>query len=342
MFNWGILGLGEMAHRFADDLLLMPDARLYAVVSSSTARARDFAKKYKVPYAFGNYNDIAHIPDLGAVYIASPHTAHCAHTLYCLRKGIPVLCEKPFAMNAAEARRMVKAAKANDTFLMEAMWTRFLPTTQKVLELIEEGVIGEVKSLKADFGFVAPYLPEHRLFNRDLGGGALLDVGVYPLFLSLLLFGKPEEVKAMATFGKTGVDENCSMLLRYPNNKTAMLHSSIVVETATEAYIYGDKGCIRMNAAWYEATSITVMVAGQDPKDYFFAFDSTGYTYEAEEVMRCVSAGKRESDLMPMGFSLQLMELLDKVRIEAGIFYPNHDCFTKEMLLQYDKGFSMN
>lgn len=342
VFNWGIIGLGKIAHRFADDLLLIPNARLHAVVSSSTDRAREFAKKYKVPHAYGNYNDIKNVPNLDAVYIASAHTSHCAHTLLCLRNNIPVLCEKPFAMNAVEVEQMIGLALAKQTFLMEGLWTRFLPTTIKVLEMIESGIIGEVLSLKADFGFQAPFQPDRRLFNQDLGGGALLDVGIYPVFLSLLLFGKPDAIKAMATIGSTNVDESCGMMLNYGDQKMAMLHSSIITDTPTEAYIFGEKGCIRINRRWHEATSVTLMLNGQEPKDYFFEFNSTGYRYEAEEVMRCVRAGQLESDILPLGFSRNLMELLDRIRLEAGIFYPRHDQFTKEMLIEGDGGFSMN
>ncbi|MFK7807433.1 MAG: Gfo/Idh/MocA family protein [Saprospiraceae bacterium] len=342
VFNWGIIGLGKIAHRFADDLLLTPGARLHGVVSSSTDRAREFANKYKVPHAYGNYGEIVNIPNLDAVYIASSHTSHCAHTLLCLKNNIPVLCEKPFAMNAVEVDQMIGLAQQKQTFLMEAMWTRFLPTTIKVLEMIEEGMIGEVLSVKADFGFQAPFLPERRLFNQDLGGGALLDVGIYPVFLSLLLLGKPDAVKAMANIGPTNVDENCGIMLSYQEQKMAMLYSSIIADTPTEAYVFGEKGCIRINRRWHEATSITVMLHGKDPKDYFFEFNSTGYRYEAEEVMRCVRENKMESDILPLGFSRDLMELLDRIRLEAGIFYPRYDQFTKEVLTEGSSGFSMN
>jgi predicted dehydrogenase len=341
VFNWGIIGLGKIAHRFADDLLLIPNARLHAVASSSTDRAREFAQKYKVPYAYGNYNDITKVPGLDAIYIASAHTSHCAHTLLCLKNNIPVLCEKPFAMNAVEVEQMIGLAMEKQTFLMEAMWTRFLPTTIKVLEMIQSGMIGEVLSLKADFGFQGTFNPDRRLFNADLGGGSLLDVGIYPVFLSLLLFGKPDSIKAMATIGVTNVDENCGMLLSYGEEKMAMLYSSIITETPTEAYIFGEKGCIRINGRWHEATSVTVLLHDQEPKDYFFEFHSTGYRYEAEEVMRCVAAGKLESDILPLQFSRNLMELLDQIRLEAGIFYPRFDQFSKDVLME-GEGFSMN
>jgi predicted dehydrogenase len=245
-------------------------------------------------------------------------------------------------MNAVEVEQMIGLAMEKQTFLMEAMWTRFLPTTAKVLEMIQSGMIGEVLSLKADFGFQGTFNPDRRLFNADLGGGSLLDVGIYPVFLSLLLFGKPDSIKAMATIGVTNVDENCGMLLSYGEDKMAMLYSSIITETPTEAYIFGEKGSIRINSRWHEATSVTVLLHDQEPKDYFFEFHSTGYRYEAEEVMRCVRAGQLESSILPLNFSRELMELLDRIRLEAGIFYPRFDQFSKDVLMEGDAGFSMN
>ena len=175
---------------------------------------------------------------------------------------------------------------------MEALWSRFLPSIQKVLSLIEKGTIGEVVSMKADFGFNAIFDPNGRLFDQRLGGGSLLDVGIYPVFLSLLLLGKPSQIQAMATIGKTNVDESCGILLKYPKNKMAILHSSIVTKTATEAFIYGEKGTIRINSRWHEPTSVTLLLDGKEPKDFFFDFNSNGYHYEAEEVMRCLRKKK--------------------------------------------------
>ena len=283
-FNWGIIGLGKIAHKFAQDLQVIKSARLHAVASRSLSKAQDFAKIYHANHAYGSYEEILQCPRLDVVYIATPHTLHCTNAIMCLNNQIPVLCEKPFAMNAAEVRRMIAAAKNNNTFLMEALWTRFLPTIQKTLSLIKSGAIGEVLSLKADFGFRATFDPDSRLFNQQLGGGALLDVGIYPVFLSMLLFGKPTGIQAMATIGSTNVDESCGVLMKYTNNKMAVLHSSIVTKTPTEAYIFGEKGAIRINSRWHEPTSVTLLQNGKDPQDFFFQFDSNGYRYEAEEV----------------------------------------------------------
>ncbi len=342
VYNWGIIGLGKIAHKFAQDIQRIPNARVYAVASRSLEKAKTFGKTYNAEYCYGSYREILDCPKLDVVYIATPHIYHCSNTIMCLNNKIPVLCEKPFAINAAEVRRMVAASKNNNTFLMEALWTRFLPTIKKTLAIIEKGTIGEVVSLKADFGFKAKVDASSRLFDQNLGGGSLLDVGIYPVFLSLLLLGKPTDIKAVSNIGKTNVDESCAMLLKYPKNKMAILHSSIVTKTSTEAFIYGTKGTIRINTRWHEPTSLTLMLDGKEPKDYFFEFDSNGYRYEAEEVQKCLKAKKLGSQLLSHHFSLDLIELLDEIRMIAGIYYPNNDRYTKMISPKTDSHFSLN
>lgn len=341
-FKWGIIGLGKIAHKFAQDLQRIPNATLHAVASRAEEKAKSFAMQYNVPNFFGTYKEIFTCADLDVLYIATPHAMHCENVLMCLEHQVPVLCEKPLAVNATEVKRMITLAKFQKTFLMEAMWTRFLPTTLKVLELIEKGKIGDVQSLRADFGFNANFDPKSRLFNQSLGGGSLLDVGIYPVFLSLLILGKPSSVKASATIGRSNVDENCGMLLKYDNNRMAILQSSIVTNTGTEAYIFGDKGTIRINSRWHEPTSLTLMEQGKEPKDIFFDFDSHGYRYEAEEVMECLRNEKKESSMMSLDFSLDLIELLDTIRMKAGIYYPKNDNFTEAISAAESINFSMN
>ena len=341
-FNWGIIGLGKIAHKFAKDLQGLKSANVHAVASRSLTKAEAFAKQYDAAHAFGSYEEIINCPDIDVIYIATPHAFHCENTLMCLNNKIPVLCEKPFAMNAAEVRRMIAASKNNNTFLMEAMWTRFLPSIQKTLSIIEKGTIGEVISIKADFGFKADFDPNSRLYNQSLGGGSLLDIGIYPVFLSLLILGRPIGVKAMATIGKTNVDESCGIVLKYTNNKLAILDSTIVAQTATEALIYGEKGTIRINGRWHEPTSITLLLPGKEPKDIFFDYNSNGYSYEAEEVMRCLRQKKLNSPLLNHHFSLDLIELLDEIRMEAGIYYPHDDKFSKNLRPMDDTKFSLN
>ncbi len=342
IFKWGIIGLGKIAHKFAQDLQSIPNATLHAVASRTEEKAKTFAMQYNVPNFFGGYEHLFKCQDLDVIYIATPHSLHCDNVLMCLEHQIPVLCEKPMALNASEVKKMVTLAKFQKTFLMEALWTRFLPTSTKVLELISKGKIGEINSIRADFGFKAPMDPRSRLFNQNLGGGSLMDVGIYPVFLSLLLLGKPTSVKASAAIGRTNVDESCGILLKYDNNRMAMLHSSIVVNTGTEAHIYGEKGTIRINSRWHEPTSITLLPHGDEPKDYFFDFDSHGYRYEAEEVMRCLRNNQLESEWMSLDFSLDLIELLDTIRMKAGIYYPKIDNFTEAISAAESINFSMN
>ena len=342
IYNWGIIGCGKIAHKFAQDIQVLKNAKLHAVASRSLDKALAFGKVYEVEHCYGSYEEMLTCPKLDVVYIATPHVAHCANTLMCLNGKIPVLCEKPFAMNATEVRRMIAASNNNNTFLMEALWTRFLPTIQKTLSIIEQGAIGDIQSLKADFGFKADVNASGRLFDQKLGGGALLDVGIYPVFLALLLLGKPVDIKAIASIGKTNVDENCAMLFKYPANKMAILDCSIVTKTATEALIYGTKGTIRINGRWHEPTSLTVLIDGKDPQDYFFDFDTNGYSYEIEEVQRCLGAKQLSSDLLSHHFSLDLIELLDEIRRIAGIHYPNNDTYTKLAQPKSDSHFFLN
>lgn len=342
IFNWGIIGLGKIAHKFAQDLQVIKGARLHAVASRTLSKAEEFAKQYQAKHAYGSYEEMMSCPKLDVIYVATPHVMHCANTIMCLNHKIPVLCEKPFAMNAAEVRRMIAASKNNNTFLMEALWSRFLPTIKKAMQLIEKGTIGEPLSLRADFGFRAKFDPDSRLFSQKLGGGALLDVGIYPVFLSLLVFGKPTSINAIASIGKTNVDESCGILLKYPDNKMSILHSSIVTKTATEAYIYGEEGTIRINSRWHEPSSLTLLRNDKEPKDFFFDFDSNGYRYEAEEVMRCLRNKVLHSEMMSHHFSLDLIELLDEIRMEAGIHYPQNDRFSKIKSPLKDSRFSLN
>ncbi|MEO1518522.1 MAG: Gfo/Idh/MocA family oxidoreductase [Bacteroidota bacterium] len=341
-FRWGIIGLGKIAHKFAQDLRLVKNARLHAVASRTTEKARHFAAQYEVPHHFGSYEDLARFEELDAVYIATPHIGHCANTLMMLDNKIAVLCEKPFAMNGAEVRQMVDLARRQRVFLMEAMWTRFMPTIQQALSWIKEGQIGAIKSVRADFGFKANFQPDGRLFNQQLGGGSLLDIGIYPVFLSLLLLGKPEQIEATSVIGSSQVDESCGILLRYKGGQMALLHSSIVAKTATEAFIHGDKGSIHIHSRWHEPTSISLHKEGSDPKDVFFSYKGHGYYLEIEEVQKCLAAGQLESKLLPLNFSLDLIDLLDAIRLKAGIFYPRYDQFAKSAWLEDRDRFSMN
>ncbi len=271
-FHWGILGLGKIAHKFAQDLAIVPHARLAAVAARSAERAGEFARQYKVPYSAGSYIGLFDGPPLDAIYVATPHSSHCELTLLCLRQGVPVLCEKPMGMNVAEVELMTRTARERGVFLMEAMWTRFLPTTLRVLELIREGAIGRVTGLKADFGFQVREPAPARLVDPQMGGGALLDIGIYPVFLACLLFGEPADVQAMAMLGPTGVDYDTGVLLRAADGRLAHLHATLLSRTKTEAFLYGETGTIHWHTRWHEPTQFTILREGQRPELFTFDF----------------------------------------------------------------------
>lgn len=320
-FRWGIIGLGRIAHKFATGLQLVPNAQLYAVASREIGKAQTFAAEYGASHAFGSYEELLTIKDLDAIYVATPHSEHHANVLMCLRAGIPVLCEKAFAFNARQVREMIATARLENVFLMEAIWTRFLPATLKTLELIESGSIGDIKHLSADFGFLAPYNPEGRLFNKALAGGSLLDIGIYPLFISKLLLGNPQHIKAVASLTETGVDMACTMALSYENGATASLFSTLAARTDSTATIYGTKGKILMHSRFHEATAITLEIEGDEPQYIPCERLGDGYCYEAIHVQECLTNGLTQSPLLPLSFSLELIELMDEIRRQIGVVY---------------------
>ena len=325
MIRWGIIGPGRIAHKFAQDLMQVEGAKLTAVASRDLGRAQLFAREYGASYTYGSYNEIVNCPELDAVYIASPHVGHFDHTLLCLNARIPVLCEKPFAMNTAQVSEMIHVARTQNTFLMEALWTRFLPTTLKTLEIIQSGAIGKVLGVKADFGFKAPYDVDKRTFNKSLGGGALLDIGIYPLFFSYLVLGKPSKIKAQAIFGETNVDESTGMVLTYDDEKFAFLDCTFMAKTPCEAFVLGEKGNIKIHTRWHESKAITVEYNDDTTETFTFERPTWGYQYEIEEVNACLAAGKLESDGWSLTDSMNLIALLDAVRQEIGLVYKDFD-----------------
>ncbi len=320
MINWGILGCGAIAGKFADALQVIPDAQLYAVASQSETRARAFAAKHNAVAWHVGYDALAADPGVDVVYVATPHTFHKAHTIVCLNGGKHVLCEKPFAINQKDAREMVAVAKATKLFLMEAMWTRFLPVVRKVLDLLAGGAIGDIRMMTADFGFRANFNPRSRLFDPLLGGGSLLDVGVYTVAMASMIYKrKPSALVSIASLGTTGVDEQAAAILRYDRGETALLSSSLCAATANEAQIFGAAGSIRIPQFW---RAVTATVFTGVSRDISIPFRANGYEYEAEEVMHCIKEGKLESDMMPLSESLAVMGTMDAIRAQWGLVYP--------------------
>lgn len=321
--RWGILGTGSIARKFAAGLTALTDAELVAVGSRRAEKADEFADEFAGPRRHGSYAALADDPDVDAIYVATPHTLHKDNTLLCLRAGKAVLCEKPFAVNAADAREMVAVARQEGRFLMEAMWTRFLPAVAKVRELLAQGAIGETRLLRADFCFRAGWNPEGRLLNPALAGGGLLDVGVYTVSLASMVFGaQPSRIASLAHIGETGVDEQAAMVLAYDAGQLATLTCAVRVSTPHEAQIFGTEGSLRIHRPFWHATELTVNAAGKEPQHLELPYPGNGYTCEAAEVGRCLREGELESPVMPLDETLAILDTLDQIRAQWGLRYP--------------------
>ncbi len=320
--RWGILGTGAIAHKFAAGLNDLETIELLAVGSRSQTSADAFADEFNIPRRYSGYEALAQDPDIDAIYISTPHPFHKENTLLCLSHGKAVLCEKPFAINAREALEMISFAREKKVFLMEAMWSRFLPHLVKVRELIEKDTIGEVRMLGADFGFRTDVNAESRLFNPEMGGGALLDVGIYPVSLAFMLFGAPVEVKSFARLGSTGVDEEAAMIFSHREGQLSLLSTAIRLNTPFEATITGTKGYIRIHSPWWAPSTFTLHLEGKKPKKIKVAAPFNGYNYEALEVSQCLRDDKLESDIMPLDETLAIMKTLDTIRAQWGLKYP--------------------
>jgi predicted dehydrogenase len=318
--RWGILGLGKIAHKFAQDLQLSKHAELYAVASRNVEKAQTFATHYQVKHAYDSYESLLKDPQVDVVYIATPHSLHKELTLMCFEHGKHVLCEKPMALDAADVHEMIQEARKRRLFLMEGIWTRFIPATQTYLNLIETGAIGEIRSIRADFGFQSTFDESHRIHAKSLGGGSLMDVGMYPVYLSLITLGKPKTIQATARISNTDVDASCYMLFNYEQGSVAQLDSSIEMETPTEAWIYGSKGKIYLHPRFHHTQHITVFKDGLQ-ETLHIPYLGNGYVHEIDEVNACLLSGKIESDLLPLSTSLDLAHILDTVKSKIQLSY---------------------
>ena len=320
-WNFGILGPGKIARRFADAFQYVQGARVHAVASRDGGKAEQFASAVGATRSYSAYEDLVADPDVDIVYIATPHPFHHAQTILCLRHRKPVLCEKPLALNTRQATEMIALAKQNNTFLMEGMWSRFFPATHKALALVASGIIGEVKFVQADFGFAAPVNPEGRVYNLALGGGAQLDVGVYPLFLALLILGKPDQVKSFSHLAPTGADMSTGTLLHYKHGAMADIFSSITADSPKEGHILGTLGRIKLHAPWYKTQMVSLILHSGEVKEFAFPHSGNGFEYQIEAVVRCLEEGKAECDLMPHALSMMMAQVSDEIRKQGGIQY---------------------
>jgi predicted dehydrogenase len=325
-YNWAILGCGKIARKFVGDLKLLPNARLYAAASRSFDNAQAFATEFGFEKAYGSYNEMVNDPAVDVVYIASPHSHHFEHAMLCLDHRKAVLCEKAFAINSKEVAQMIEASKRNHTFLMEAFWTRFQPSFLKVLDIIRSGELGTLKMVRSDFAFNAEFNTEKRLYNVALGGGSLLDIGIYPIFMSLMTLGKPSEIKTLAKFCSTGAEESIMMSFIYPGGEIASLISSFASHSSTQTEFSFENGFVRLNRRFYTPTSLTYWKNWEN--EQLITFEKSagfGYELEAAHVMDCLDKEMIESDWMPLSLSADLMEIMDRVRADSGIIFPGHD-----------------
>ena len=320
IINWGIIGAGKIATKFATDLNTIPNAKLYAIASRNLEKAKVFGQEFNADIAYGSYKELTLDPNIDAVYIATPHSFHKAHTLLCLNQNMPVLCEKPFAMNLEDVEEMIQLSKQNNTLLMEAMWTIFLPHYQYVLELLKTKHFGELVKLQADFGFHPIYDETSRVFDKSVGGGSLLDIGIYPVFAALTTLGKPNSIKAKAEFFLSGADSKCDIIFHY-DNAEAFLKSTFLEETKTEAIFQCENGAIKINGRFHEPSSVTLIDALGKSELKTFDYKTIGYSYEIEHFNQLIRDGKTESDVMAFERSKQLIGALDEIRALIGLEY---------------------
>lgn len=320
--RWGILATGDIAHQFAQSLALLDDAELVAVGSRREASARAFAEQYQIPNAHGSYQALVDDPQVEVVYVSTPHNYHRDNVRLALEAGKAVLCEKPLTVNAREASEIIDLARSRKLFLMEAMWTRFLPLTVKLRELVSGGAIGALRMVQVDFGSRFEIDPQSRIFSPELAGGALLDVGVYPLAFVSMLLGTPTSISGHAHMGETGVDEQDAMVLAHPGGALALVFSAVRTQTPQEATLVGSAGYIRLHAPWWRPTALTLSRSGHADERIEAPYEGLGYQYEAAEVMRCLHDKKLESEVMPLDESLSVMQTMDTLRAQWGLRYP--------------------
>jgi len=323
--KWGILGTGRIASVMATALQSVKNSELYAVASRDISKAQRFATEFNIPVSYGNYETLVQDPKIDVVYIATPHNMHMANTLLALNHNKHVLCEKPLGVNEKEVSILMDKAEEKNLFLMEALWSRFLPHIRKTKELVESGEIGDVKLLTAYFCFISNNGPQHRHFNKDLCGGSILDIGIYNIFLSQLLLGAPKRISAMAGLSHQGVDTSCSYSFGYENDTLAVMHSSFVANSPVVAGIYGTRGKILLEDRWFCPGKVTLITADGIEKIFEFEVENNGYQYEAAEVACCILNGKTQSENWSLNDSLKLVRVMDSVRKECGIVYPEHD-----------------
>ena len=317
--KWGIVGLGNIAQQFASELQLIESAELFAVASRNIDKAKEFANSFQCSKAYGSYDEIFEDENIDILYIATPHDSHAELTIKALKNNKNVLCEKPLALHYSDVQEMITTAKQHKKFFMEAFWTRFNPSVVETLQHIKEGAIGDVKYVTADFSIKFENPDNTRMTDMKLGGGALMDIGVYPLFLAYLILGIPKEIVAKSNFHATGADSQTSIILQYENAQ-AVLHTSFLYTNNVEATISGTKGRINLDSLWFMTESYS-LTQGEENIKFDRPTLGKGYTYEIEECHACLKANRLESELWSHQNSLDLASLIEQIKNQIGLVY---------------------
>lgn len=321
IIRWGILGTGKIAKAFATALRDVPDVELAAVASRSLDSATEFAREYGAKRAHGGYQALADDDGVDVIYIATPHAMHHENAIMCLKGGKALLVEKAFTLNRREAQEIVDLARERKLFVMEAMWTRFQPAILEAKRMIDMGEIGNVRNLQADFGFPADFGPEHRLFNPLLGGGSLLDLGIYPLSMAAFFLGPVKGVRGYGELTPAGVDMQASFVLQHEGGALSACSSSLNTWTPTTLTICGDKGFLRLHGRFHHTERFTISLNRGEEREFHFPRIGNGYAHEAMEVGRCLREGLLESPEMPLHETVELMGVLDALRAQLGVRY---------------------
>lgn len=315
------MGCGKIAHKFCQDMALIDDAELTAVASRNLEKGQEFGKTYRAKKAYGSYDELFQDKDVAIVYIATPHVSHAELSIQAMEMGKHVLCEKPLALNAKDVSKMLETSKRTGKFFMEALWTRFNPNIIDIKQKIEAGEIGEISYINTDFSFKVPYGIDSRTLALELGGGAILDIGIYPAFLTYLLLGTPKEIMATSLFHpKTGCDMQSSMTFIY-DHAQAVLYSGFTTNSDMVAKIYGTEGQIFIDKVWHMAEGYSI-VKGEERQVFENKTLGFSYSYEIMECHECLRSGKTQSDLWTHQNSLDLISILDRVRDKVGLKYP--------------------
>jgi predicted dehydrogenase len=320
--TWGILGTGRIATAFLTAMRCVDDAEVVTVASRSQENADRFASQFNISHALPNYSTLAEQTDVHVIYIATPPSLHKDNVIMCLEAGKAVLCEKPFTINAGEAETLIELARSKNLFLMEAMWTRYIPAVVKLRELLKENIIGDVQIMLSGGAFMPEFDLDFYLFKPELGGGVLLDAGVYLISIASMLFGKPSSISALASIGNTGVDEHDAYLLQHENGALANLYVSLRGQSSPDLTLLGSKGKITLHPPLFCPSKLTLELYNSETQIIDMPFESNGYQFEIMEVNACLRKGLLESDNMPLDESLQIMRTMDEMRRQIGLKYP--------------------